>query len=299
MEKIKIVYLGTPKLALSTFDFLINSDEFEVTALVTQTPKPSGRGNKIKDSELKKLAVAHNIEVIETPRISKDAHAIEKLKSYNADFFVTFAFGQILSQEVLDIPKYSTINVHPSLLPKYRGSNPIRACLLNGDCKTGIVTALTVLALDEGDIALTDEFEITPDTTSLELEKIIEERAPKLLYKTLIGLKKGEIRPCPQCGKPIYTTKTKKEDKIICFDIDCHDVHNKIRALLGEYTCQTTFNGKIVKLIKSACVNNKEQIEAGTVLDVSKNGITVKCGQGAVLITKVKPEGKNEMDAYA
>lgn len=299
MEKIKLVYFGTPKLALSSFEYLINSSEFEVKALVTQTPKPSGRGKKVQDSELKKTAIQNGIEVIETPRISKDPETIEKLKSLGADFFITFAFGQILSQEVLDIPKYSTINIHPSLLPKYRGSNPIRACLLNGDCKTGIVTALTVLALDEGDIALKDEFEITPDTTSLELTEIIEKRAPKLIYDTLIGLKNGEIKPCPQCGEAIYTTKTKKEDKNICFDIDCNDVHNKIRALLGEYTCQSTFNGKIIKLIKSECVEDNTNSKSGEVIEVSKKGIVVKCGCGAILITRVKPEGKGEMDAYA
>ncbi len=301
MEKIKLVYFATPKLALTTFDHLINSNDFEVLSLVTQMPKPSGRGKKIKDSELKCLALKNNIEVIETPRISKDKEAIKKLKSLGADFFVTFAFGQILSQEVLDIPKFSTINVHPSLLPKYRGSNPIRECLLNGDCKTGIVTAITVLALDEGDIALKDEFEITPDTTAVELEQIIEERAPKLLEKTLIGLRKYEIVPSAQSGEAVYTCKTKKEDKNICFDIDCSCVHNKIRALLGEYTCQSTFNGKIIKFIKSTCVPCSENLnaQAGEVIDINKKGIIVKCGKGAIQLIKIKPEGKNEMDAYA
>ncbi|MBE7706461.1 MAG: methionyl-tRNA formyltransferase [Cyanobacteria bacterium SIG30] len=298
MEKIKLVYFATPKLALSTFEHILNSKDFEVLALVTQTPKPSGRGNKIIDSELKKCALEHNIEVIETPKISKDIETLRKLKAYGADFFVTFAFGQILSQEVLDIPKCATINVHPSLLPKYRGSNPIRACLLNGDCKTGITTAVTVLALDEGDIVLQEEFEITPDTTSFELEEIIEQKAPKILEETLIGLKECKLKPYPQLGEVCYTIKTKKEDKNLCFNLDCTQVHNKIRALLGQYTCQSTFNGKLIKFTKTTCAICDKNIECGEVVEITKKGIVVKCSKGAILVQKVKPEGKGEMDAY-
>ncbi len=213
MEKIDIVFLGTADIAYTTFEAVLNSDNFNVKALVGQTPKPQGRGNKIIDSKIKTLAIQNNIEVIETLKIAKDESTILRLKEIKPDFFVTFAFGQILSQEVLDIPKCGTINVHPSLLPKYRGSNPIRECLLNGDEKTGISTAMTVLALDEGDIVLQEEIQLNKNTTVTELEDKICKNAPMLLIKTLNGLKKDELTPTKQDGKK--ATYTKKQQKKI------------------------------------------------------------------------------------
>ncbi len=300
MEKIKIVFFATPPIALKTFECLLKSKEFNVLALVTQAPKPKGRGAKIEDSAVKKMALQYGIKVFETLKISKDEALISILKELKPAFFVTFAFGQILSQELLNIPSVATINVHPSLLPKYRGSNPIRACLLNGDCKTGISTAITVLALDEGDVILQEEIEIDENTNAIELEAKIREKAPDVLTKTLLGLVRCEINPCCQDGScAIYTKKTTKEDKNISFCSDAQFLHNKIRALIGQYTCQAKFKGKIIKIIKSSFVKNDIPANCGEVLDISKKGILVKCDKNAILFEMVKPEGKGEMSAYA
>ncbi len=161
---IKVVFFGSPDIAIPSFEALLSLEEFEVKALVTQPPKPSKRGKKIVDSNIKKAALSAGIDVLEPVKLSKEPEIIEKLKSYNADFFVTFAFGQILSQEVLDIPKFHTINLHASLLPKYRGANPICAALMSGDEVTGITTMITVLELDAGDICLTDKIQLDFDT---------------------------------------------------------------------------------------------------------------------------------------
>lgn len=299
MEKIKVIYFGTPKIALSSFEALIFDSAFELLGLVTQTPKPQGRGNKIVESELSLCAKKNNIEVFETERISKDSSLISKLKEIKPDFFVTFAFGQILPQSVLDIPKFGTVNIHPSLLPKYRGANPIRAALLSGDKKTGITTALTVLALDEGDILLQEEIPLNSEMSYPELVDIIELKAPNILKKTLLGMYQNKIKRTPQGYPATYTKKTLKEDKILDFNMEAGIVHNKIRALLGDFTCMTKYKGKILKVLKSKEVNCEGNESPGQILSVTKDGILTKCAKNGIIIEEVKPEGKNNMSAYS
>ena len=197
-NKISLVFFATPDIALNSFQSLINDDDFEVKALVTQPAKPNGRGKKVVDSNIKKEAIKHNIPVFEPYRISKEEEMIESIKAFNPDFFVTFAFGQILSQKVLDIPKFETINLHASLLPKYRGANPICECLLNGEEKTGVTTMITVLALDAGDICLTEEILLNKDTNYDTLSKEISLISPDLIKKTLKGLYDKTLVPKKQ-----------------------------------------------------------------------------------------------------
>ena len=151
---IKVVFFGTPKIALKSLEYLYSSDNIEVVGVVTQPDKPAGRGHKISFSPIKQFALDYNIPVFQPKSIKKDDSVIQELKALAPDFFVTFAFGQILSQEVLDIPKFDTINLHASLLPKYRGANPIQRAIINGDKETGICTMITKLGLDCGDVCL-------------------------------------------------------------------------------------------------------------------------------------------------
>ena len=191
MDKISIVYFGTPDIGLKSLEHFYNSEKFEVLAVVTQPDKPSGRGNKLTPSPIKIFATEHNLPLFQPKSIRKEPEIINALKSLKPDFFVTFAFGQILSQEVLDIPKYETINLHVSLLPKYRGANPIQRAIINGDTKTGICTMITELGLDCGDICMTDPIEITPNMNCVELFEICASHSPELLEKTLIGIHAG------------------------------------------------------------------------------------------------------------
>ena len=296
---IKLVFFATPNIAKQSLIELNEDPNFEVLAFVCQTLKPSGRGNKIIKSEIMTYAENNNIETIEVEKISKNIEVIEKLKAFNADFFVTFAFGQMLSQEIIDIPKFGIINLHASLLPKYRGANPIREPLLNGDKETGITTMLTSLKMDEGDICLTEKIPLTEDTNSIELTEKISNISPALIKKTLTGLFEGKITPIAQNhNDATYTKKTQKEDKILNFNEEATTLHNKIRALIDNFTCQTTYNGKIVKVLKTT-INKELQGQAGEVLRVDKQGILVACKKDSLLIQKIKPEGKGEMDAYS
>lgn len=296
----KIVFFATPDIALNSFKYFINSPDFEVLALVTQKPKPSKRGKKISDTELIKTAKENDIEIFEPDRISKDREVIEKLKSYEPDFFITFAFGQILSQEVIDIPKFATINLHASLLPCYRGANPICEAILNGEKKTGITTMKTALELDAGDICLQEEIELDDDITTPLLMEKISQLSPSLLEKTLKGLYDGSLKPFEQeHNKATFTKKITKEDKNLDWNLPAKKVHDKIRAMNTINTVHVKFNDKLVKILTSKCVKCDDNSKCGEVICIDKNGITVRCKEDAVVLLTVKPEGKNEMSAHS
>lgn len=299
MNKISVVYFATPDIAIESFLSLINDGNFIVKALVTQPSKPSDRGKKITDSKIKKEAIKNNIKVFEPYKISKDEDTIKELKALNPDFFVTFAYGQILSKEVLEIPKFQTINLHASLLPKYRGANPICECLLNGDKITGITTMVTVLELDAGDICLTKEINLNDEDNYETLSEKIAKESPELIKQTLTGLYNSTLKPVkqnPECAT--FTKKMTKADKDINFNDNAIKIHNKVRAMCKINTNHFIYNNKIIKVLKTEAKENNDFIPAGSVISVNKEGILIKCKTGAILIITVKPEGKNVMSAY-
>ena len=297
---INIVFMGTPEIAVATLrDLKTRYDDINVMAVVTPLDKPQGRKMIITPPPVKVAALENNIPVYQTKSIKKDEELINKLKSLAPDFFITFAFGQILSQEVLDIPKYGTINVHASLLPKYRGANPIQHAIVNGDKMTGITTMLTSLGMDEGDMCLKEEIEITDNMTDTELREIIALKAPPLLYKTIITLYNKELTPVPQNGDDAtYAGKFTKEDGKIDFKDTARNIHNKVRGL---YTlgCFFEFNGKKVKVFETETSNIGESFEEGKIIEITKEGISIGTKDGCIILKKVQPESKNKMPAFA
>ena len=248
----KIVYFATPSIALSTLEYLFNQEDVEICAVVTQPDRPSGRGHKIIFSPIKEFALKHNIEVLQPEKIRDNQECIKRLQQIKPDFFVTFAFGQILSQEVLDIPKNSTINLHGSILPKYRGANPIFRAILDGEEKTGATTMKTDIGLDSGDICIIEEIEITSDMNAIELVEEFEKISPALMYKTLKGLSNNTITPIPQDhSQATIAKKFKKEDGIIDWNKTAQEIHNQVRAMLIFPVAQTTFNNKALKILKA------------------------------------------------
>lgn len=293
---ISIVFFGTPDIGLKSLEYL--NEKFNVLAVVTQPDKPSGRGHKLTSSPIKVFAQEHNIKVFQPKSIRKEPEIIDALKDLKPDFFVTFAFGQILSQEVLDIPKYETINLHVSLLPKYRGANPIQRAIINGDCKTGICTMITELGLDTGDICMTHPIEIPKTMNCVELFDICANESPKLLEKTLLGIVDGSIEPQKQCEDGVcYADKLTKEECKIDWTKSSNEIHNLVR---GVYRCPGAFfeyDGKIIKVMETEPINEEIDGKIGEFVRVSKLGIDVKTGSGVLRLIKVKPEGKGEMFA--
>lgn len=297
---IKVVYLGTPDIAVNSLNELAKNSSFEVLAAVTQPDRPKGRGNKLTPPPVKVCAIENNIQCFQTERISKDTELIKILKDLRPDFFVTFAYGQILSQEVLDIPKIATVNLHASLLPKYRGANPIQRCIYNGDCKTGITTMLTVLELDAGDICETEEITITENMTDIELKNIISDKAPALICSTLKGLFTGNLIPKKQsCEGITIAKKFIKQDGYIDWSKSARDIHNQVRSMIDFPSAYSYFGGKTVKILETKIINEENTSEkSGEIIAVTKEGIEIATGRGIILISKVKPESKGLMSAF-
>ena len=226
--------------------------------------------------------------------LRKEPLVIEELKKLEPDFFVTFAFGQILSQEVLDIPKFETINLHASLLPRYRGANPIQRAIINGDKQTGICTMITELGLDCGDICLKEVIDIPEDMTCEDLYLKISDKSPVLLEKTLIGLYNKELIPVPQCDEGVcIAAKLSKEETKIDWNNSAVDIHNLIRGVYKSPSAYFIYNDKIVKVLESKVIEDCGC--SGQLIRASKEGVVFGCGKDCLLLIKVKPEGKAEM----
>lgn len=293
---IKIVFFGTPNIGLKSLEYLYNSDKIDVLAVVTQPDKPAGRGHKLQMSPIKKFAVEKNIPVFQPKSIRKEFDIQEELKKLEPDFFVTFAFGQILSQEVLDIPKYETINLHASLLPRYRGANPIQRAIINGDKKTGICTMITELGLDCGDICQKLVIPISDTMNCEELWNEIAEKSPKMIEETLEGLQNKTLTPQKQCEDGVcMANKLTKEECLIDWTKTNTEIHNLIRGVCRCPSAYFLFNEKIIKVIESEAVDGSGEV--GKIVNHSKEGVDIACGKGLLRLIKVKPEGKGEMFA--
>lgn len=291
---INIVFFGTPAIALKSLEYLYNSDKINVLAVVTQPDKPAGRGHKLSMSPIKQFALEKNLPVFQPKSIRKEQDIQDELKKLNPDFFVTFAFGQILSQEVLDIPKYETINLHASLLPKYRGANPIQRAIINGDKETGICTMITELGLDCGDVCLREVIEIPDNMTCVDLFEQISDKSPELIEKTLIGFVDNSITPQKQSEEGFcMANKLTKEETLIDWTKPAQEIHNLVRGIYKFPSAYFIHNGKLIKVLETKVVN--EPGVCGEFKKISKDGILVGCGKDCLLLVKVKPEGKGEM----
>lgn len=293
---IRVVFFGTPAIALKSLEYLYNSDKIEIAAVVTQPDKPAGRGHKLSMSVIKQFALEHNIPVFQPKSIRKEQDIQDALKALKPDFFVTFAFGQILSQEVLDIPKYETINLHASLLPKYRGANPIQRAIINGDKETGICTMITELGLDCGDVCLKEIIPISDTMNCEELFSTISDLSPQLIEKTLLGLVDGSITPVPQCEERVcMANKLTKEETSIDWLKSANEIHNLVRGIYKFPSAHFMYNDKLVKVLQTKVVDGSGK--PGEFVEISKDGIKVACGKDCLLLVKIKPEGKGEMFA--
>ena len=293
---IKVVFFGTPDIGLKSLEHLYNSKNMEVLAVVTQPDKPAGRGQKLMMSPIKQFALAHNLPVLQPKSIRKEPEIVEKLKNLEPDFFVTFAFGQILSQEVLDIPKYETINLHASLLPRYRGANPIQRAIINGDSETGICTMITELGLDCGDVCKRVVIPISETMNCEELYNEISEKSPILIEETLIGLVEQTLTPTPQTEDGVcMANKLQKDETLIDFTKPAKEIHNLVRGIYKSPSAYFKYNDKIIKVLETkVCEGNGT---CGKFIDATKEGIKVACGKDCIMLVKVKPEGKGEMFA--
>ena len=300
----KILFMGTPDFAVPSLKALIEND-YEVVGVVTQTDRPKGRGHILQAPPVKEYAKRHNIPVLQPERLSKEPEMINKIAQLNPDLIVTCAFGQILPQSLLDIPKYGTINVHGSLLPKYRGAAPIQWAIINGDKKTGITTMFTELGLDTGDILLKDEVNIDLDMTAGELHDIMSELGAKTLIKTIKALEDGTLKRTKQDeSQATYAQKIDKKTGIIDWSQPSLAIHNRIRGTNPWPGAQSTMCGKRFKICCSQMAEIPESlyekiynpdIMPGTILELVSCNMWVKTGDGALLIREIQAESCKRM----
>lgn len=287
----KIVFMGTPDFAVPSLEALI--EKFGVEAVFTQPDRPRGRGKKMVFSPVKEVAVKHDIKVFQPEKLKDDREAVEYLKELKPDFIIVVAFGQILTKEVLDIPKYGCINLHASLLPMYRGAAPLNWVIINGEKKSGNTTMLMDVGLDTGDMLLKDEVEITDNMTSGELHDILMNRGGELLIKTIEGLADGSIKGEKQEGETCYAKMLSKETGKINWNNSAESIHNLIRGLNTRPIAHTTYKDENMKIYESEVLAESSNKEAGTIIEVSKKGMKVSCGKGILLVKKIQfPNGK-------
>lgn len=295
-KKFKIVFFGTPEFAVPSLKSLIESSD-EVCAVATQPDKPKGRGMVLTASPVKVLALAHNIPVFQPERLGSDFAA--KLKEMAPDMIVVAAYGKILPKSMLDIPKYGCINVHASLLPKYRGAAPINWAIINNEKETGITTMLMDEGMDTGRMLLKEVVKISKDDTAGTLHDKLKQVGANLLIKTLDAVRRGAIAPIEQDNsQATYAPMLKKDDCHIDWNKDAVSIRNLVRGLNPLPCAYTCIDKKLLKIYKGDVKSGNADEKAGTVINVSHEGIEVAAGNSIFVITELKPENKNRMSAY-
>ncbi len=295
----RLIFMGTPDFARESLKKLLESSH-DVLAVVTVPDKPKGRGLKLKPSPVKEFALEHHLPVLQ-PVSLKEPEFIENLKNWQVDTFVVVAF-RILPREVFTIPPKGTINLHASLLPKYRGAAPINWAIINGETETGVTTILINERVDQGHILLQERVPIEPDTTAGILHDRLAKVGAHLLVNTLDRLQAGDITPKKQDENLV--SKAPKITKEMChlnFNQPAQQVHNWIRGLSPSPGAYAYWNGRLLKLFRShpVNVNYAPQAEPGTVVKVMNNAFSVRCAQGIVDIYEVQLQGKKKMPVQA
>ncbi|MCF2148319.1 methionyl-tRNA formyltransferase [Desmonostoc muscorum LEGE 12446] len=312
----KIVFFGTPQFAVPTLEKLLNNSKFEVLAVVTQPDKRRERGNKLTPTPVKAIATAHNLPVWQPERVKKDTETLNLLKQSDADVFVVVAYGQILSSKILNMPKLGCINVHGSILPKYRGAAPIQWCLYNGEQETGITTMLMDAGMDTGAML---QIATTPIGLLDNAQDVAERLATiggDLLVETLLKLETKEIQPIPQDNlEATYAPLIQKQDYGLDWSKSAIQLHNQIRGFYPN--CTATFRDKELKITASAPLGTEgdrnlppellhklpdlsnRSDRPGVVVSIAKGiGAIVQTGEGLLVLREVQLAGKRPQSGW-
>ncbi|NLK73810.1 MAG: methionyl-tRNA formyltransferase [Clostridiales bacterium] len=294
----KVLFMGTPDFAVSTLDKLIQSHH-EIIGVVTQPDKPKGRGNNLSAPPVKELALKHNLTIYQPVKV-RDKEFVDKVRQLDPDVIVVAAFGQILPKDLLDIPQYGCINVHASLLPKYRGAAPIQYSIIDGEDKTGITIMYMDEGLDTGDIILQEELEIASDETGGSLFDKMAVLGANLLLKALVQLENGTSKRIPQDdSKATYVKMIKKEMGHIDFAKPAVEIERLIRGLNPWPSAYTHYEGKSLKIWSAEVVSTDIKAEPGDVIEIRKDAFIVMTGEGALAVKELQLEGKKRMATEA
>lgn len=294
----KIVFMGTPDFSVGALESLIEAGH-EIAAVVTQPDKKKGRGNQVQFTPVKEAALRHNLTVYQ-PKRARDEEFIELLKEINPDVMVVIAFGQILPKSILTIAKYGCVNIHASLLPKYRGAAPIQWAIIDGEEKTGVTTMQMNEGIDTGDILETTEIVIDKKETGGSLFDKLSEAGAKLIVQTLANIEKGNINPIKQDdSKSNYAKMLTKELGYIDFNKSAIEIERLVRGLTPWPSAYTKFDGKTLKIWDCDVLDKEYDGECGEVVEIDKTAIYVKTGDKTLVINELQLEGKKRMETTA
>ena len=295
----RVIFMGTPDFAVPSLEALLT--KHEVVLVVTQPDKPKGRGKKMVPTPVKACALEHGIPVLQPEKV-KEPEFVEQLRSYEPDLIAVTAFGQILSEPILEMPKYGCINVHGSLLPKYRGAAPMQWSIIDGEKVTGITTMYMAKGLDSGDMLLKAEVEITDEDTFATIHDKMAVTGANLLLDTLDQLEAGTLERIPQDhDAATYAPMITKETGHIDWSKNRQDIINLIRGLNPVPAAYTIYEEEVLKIFGASLSDVQANSAAnGEIVAVVKKGFVVKCGDGCLVITEVQARGGKRMmtDAY-
>ena len=291
----RVLFMGTPDIATGCLQKLID-EKYDIIGVVTQPDKPQNRGKKLGMPPVKELALKYDIPVYQ-PIKARDEEFVATLKELNPDIIVVVAFGQILPKSILDIPKFGCINVHVSLLPKYRGAAPINWVIINGEEKTGVSTMFMDEGLDTGDVILQSEFALDDEITAGELHDKMTVEGAKVLCETLDLIKEGKAPRTPQNHDEFtYAPIMDKNLGHVDFSKTAREVHNLVRGVNPWPSAYTMYMDKKMKVWKTKVLNEKSSKEPGTILKVDQEGIKVATKDNVILISEIQMPNKKRME---
>lgn len=288
-----VVFCGTPEFAVPPLLKLIGDSDFEVKAVLSQPDRPAGRGKKLKPSPIKETAIANDIPVFTPEKVS---HIIEEIKAINADLAVVVAYGQILPQSFLDIFKFGCVNIHSSLLPRWRGAAPMQRAIMEGDDTTGVSLQKIVQKLDAGDIIGERVIDLPLEMGATELYSSLSALGAELLEKELKQFLQGHLTAKAQDESLVtYAHKISKEEALLDWKQSALQIHNKVRGLdMGPFT-YTTYQDKQLKIRKTIPLNKNSDKPPGVIVAVGKDSFEVSCGKQTLEVLEVQPESKAKM----
>jgi methionyl-tRNA formyltransferase len=285
--------MGTPHFAIPALQKLLDEPDFEIVAVYSKEPKISGRGHKVQNSQIHNLALENNLKIF-TPKTLRNADIQKEFSALNADIAVVVAYGLILPVEILNAPKLGCINIHPSLLPRWRGAAPLQRTLMAGDSKTGVDIIQMDEGMDSGDILAEEKFDLDGQINLEELSNKTSEIGANLLLKTIKNLVEGKINPIKQDNDlSVYASKILKEEFAINWDNSVQEILNKIRGLSGCGSAYFEIGGEKIKIHKAKIISeNNAEFNAGKIID---EHLTIACKDGSIRPEILQRAGKNKV----
>lgn len=298
MSQFRVCFLGTPEFAVHSLKALLDDEHYQVVGVVTQPDRPAGRKMVLTPSPVKKFALEHNLPVISPEKVSREEN-LEIIRKWGAEVAVVVAFGQILSVPFMQLFKFGAVNVHGSLLPKWRGAAPIQRSVEAGETETGVALQVLVKELDAGDVLGVRKVQVDEDKTAMELHDELAVLGADLLHVELMDYLRGNLTPVPQDASQVtYAKKLDKAESLLDWTWSAKALHNKVRAFTmgpGTYTLR---DGKRLKIVKTKLHSNvKSSAAPGTIVGSDETGLLVQTGDGVLTVLEVQPESKAKMSA--